>query len=51
MNRIEKLIYGLEDCGFTHEEAVTLAKVIQHPAVIEIVMKKMEKEQKAQMEG
>ena len=41
MNRKDRLIHGLEDCGFTHEEAVRLVEVMQHHMLREVTVKKM----------
>ena len=43
MNRTERLIHGLEDCGVTHEEAAILVKMMRHHMIREIVVRKMEK--------
>jgi len=41
MKRIDRLIHGLEDCGFTHEEAVRLVEVKQRHMLREVVTKKV----------
>jgi len=43
MNRTERLIHGLEDCGLAHEEAVRMVEVMCHHMIREIVVRKMEK--------
>jgi len=49
MKRIDRLIHGLEDCGFTREEAITLVEVMQHHMLREVTTKKMmEKVQRMQ---
>jgi len=49
MKRIDRLIHGLEDCGFSHEEAVMLVEVMQHHLLREVTTKKiMEKVQRIQ---
>jgi len=49
MKRIERLIHGLEDCGFTREEAIMLVETMRHHMLREVTIKKMmEKVQRTQ---
>jgi len=49
MKRIDRLIHGLEDCGFTREEAIRLVETVRHHMLREVTAKKMmEKVQRTQ---
>jgi len=49
MKRIDRLIHGLEDCGFTREEAIRLVETVRLHMLREVTAKKMmEKVQRTQ---